>query len=104
MDILQKLWSIISGISILFTVMFLFFFFKNLHSELSIRRGIKTIQKDMKIVYVEHINNMWMMYDKFNHAFICQASTESELQLMATAMFPNKQILTISDDITIGRT
>ena len=98
MQILHTIWNVISVISVIFMAVFLYFFIINVYKELKVRENVEVIKKTMKIVYVEQVGNVWHMYDKFGHHFICQASTEKELWDKATSMYPDMKIFTSTKD------
>ena len=103
MEILNTIWAVISVISVIFTVMFLYFFIINVYRELKVKDNVDVIKKTMKIVYVEQVDNMWHMYDKFGHHFICQATTEAELLIKAEHMFPDMKVITTTKEFTVER-
>jgi hypothetical protein len=103
MQILHIVWTIISVISVIFTVIFLYFFIINVYKELKVKDNVEVIKKTMKIVYIEQVGNMWHMYDKFGHNFICQAPTEAELLNKAEHMFPDMKVITTTKEFTVER-
>ena len=96
MEILHTIWTIISVISVIFTVMFIYYFIKNVYVELTLVKDVDKFKKTVKLVYVEQIDGMFRMHDKFTHHYICQAPTEEELWNIANAKFPNVKVLTTS--------
>ena len=102
MEILYKIWLVISVLSTIFTVMFIYYFIKNVYIELTLAKDVNKFKQTVKLVYVEQIGNMWHMYDKFTHHYICQAPTEKELWDIANTKFPNVKVLTtsISTEVT----
>jgi hypothetical protein len=103
METLHTIWAVISVISVIFTVMFLYFFIINVYRELKVKDNVDVIKKTMKIVYVEQVDNMWHMHDKFGHHFICQAPTEQEVLDKANQMFPDMKIITTTKEFTVER-
>ena len=100
MQLLYTIWFIISTLSVIFTVTFIYFFIKNIRIELD---GVKTFKATVKLVYVEQVGNMYLMYDKINNHYICQAPTEQELWEIAKNKFPNMQVLSINQDAEIKK-
>ena len=102
MEILHTIWTVISIISVVFTVMFVYYFIKNVYVELTLAKDVDKFKQTIKLVYVEQIDGMFRMHDKFTHHYICQASTEEELWDIANAKFPNVKVLTtsISTEVT----
>jgi len=103
MEILHTIWTVISVISVIFTAIFVYFFIINVNKELTTRENVEDIKKTMKIVYVEQVDNMWHMHDKFGHHFICQAATEQELLDKAKQMYPDMKIITTTKEFTVER-
>ena len=100
MQLLYTIWFIISTLSVIFTITFIYFFIKNIRIELD---GVKTFKATVKLVYVEQVGNMYLMYDKINNHYICQAPTEQELWEIAKNKFPNMQVLSINQDAEIKK-
>ena len=96
MEILYKIWLVISVLSTIFTVMFIYFFIKNVYVELTLVKDVDKFKKTVKLVYIEQVDGMFRMHDKFTHHYICQAPTEKELWDIANAKFPNVKVLTTS--------
>ena len=102
MEILNTIWTVISIFSVIFTVMFVYYFIKNVYVELTLAKDVDKFKKTVKLVYVEQVDGMFRMHDKFTHHYICQASTEKELWDIADTKFPNVKVLTtsISTEVT----
>ena len=96
MEILNTIWTVISIISVVFTVMFVYYFIKNVYVELTLAKDVDKFKQTVKLVYVEQVDGMFRMHDKFTHHYICQASTEEELWDIANTKFPNVKVLTTS--------
>ena len=96
MEILNTIWTVISIFSVVFTVMFVYYFIKNVYVELTLAKDVDKFKKTVKLVYVEQIDGMFRMHDKFTHQYICQAATEKELWDIADTRFPNVKVLTTS--------
>ena len=99
MEILYKIWLVISVISVLFTVMFFYIFLKNLRSELNLSKDVERFKQTVKLVYIEQVDGMYRMHDKFTHHYICQAATEEELWDIAKQQLPNMKILTADIEV-----
>jgi len=100
MEILYKIWLVISVISVLFTVMFFYIFLKNLRSELNLSKDVEKFKQTIKLVYVEQVDGMYRMHDKFTHSYICQAATEEELWELAKQQLPDMKIITADIEVT----
>ena len=102
MEILHTIWTILSIFSVTFTVMFVYYFIKNVRAELNLNKDVKKFKQTVKLVYIEQVDGMYRMHDKFTHHYICQAPTEKELWDIADIRFPNVKVLTtsISTEIT----
>ena len=96
MEILYKIWLVISVLSTIFTVMFIYYFIKNVYVELTLAKDVDKFKQTIKLVYVEQVDGMYRMHDKFTHHYICQAPTEKELWDIADIRFPNVKVLTTS--------
>ncbi len=96
MEILNTIWLVISVFSVIFTVMFVYYFLKNVRAELNLNKDVKKFKQTVKLVYVEQVDGMYRMHDKFTHHYICQAATEKELWDIADTRFPNVKVLTTS--------
>ena len=100
MEILYKIWLVISVLSVLFTVMFFYIFLKNLRSELNLSKDVERFKQTIKLVYVEQIDGMYRMHDKFTHSYICQAASEEELWELAKQQLPDMKIITADIEVT----
>ncbi len=96
MEILNTIWLVISVFSVIFTVMFVYYFLKNVRAELNLNEDVKKFKQTVKLVYIEQVDGMYRMHDKFTHHYICQAPTEKELWDIADTRFPNVKVLTTS--------
>ena len=96
MEILNTIWTVISIFSVIFTVMFVYYFIKNVYVELNLNKDVKKFKQTVKLVYIEQVDGMYRMHDKFTHHYICQAPTEKELWDIADIRFPNVKVLTTS--------
>ena len=93
MEILYTIWIIYSGLCVLFTTVFLINLIRNIRREINIIEDVQQFKQTAKLVYVEQVDGMYRMHDKFTHHYICQASSEKELWAAADSMFPNVQIM-----------
>jgi hypothetical protein len=96
MEILNTIWTVISIFSVVFTVMFIYYFIKNVYVELTLAKDVDKFKQTIKLVYVEQVDGMFRMHDKFTHHYICQAPTEKELWDIVDTRFPNVKVLTTS--------
>ena len=83
-------------ISMIFTTIFLIGLVRNIRREIDLIEDVSRFKKTVKLVYVEQVDGMFRMHDKFTHHYICQASTEKELWETADAMFPNVKVMSTS--------
>ena len=100
MEILNTIWLVISVFSVIFTVMFVYYFLKNVRAELNLNKDVKKFKQTVKLVYIEQVDGMFRMHDKFTHHYICQAPTEKELWELAKPQLPNMKILTADIEVT----
>ena len=103
MEILYKIWLVISVLSVIFTVMFIYFFIKNVRVELDLVKDVDKFKKTVKLVYVEQVDGMFRMHDKFTDHYICQAKTEQELWTIADAKFPNVKVMSTSIEAEVKK-
>ena len=102
MEILHTIWTVISIISVVFTVIFFWNLVGNIRKELNLNKDVEKFKQAVKLVYIEQVDGMYRMHDKFTHQYICQAPTEKEMWDIADTRFPNVKVLTtsISAEIT----
>ena len=102
MEILYTIWIVYSIVCVLFTTFFLINLIRNIRKEINLIEDVNKFKKTVKLVYVEQIDGMFRMHDKFTHQYICQAPTEKELWDIADIRFPNVKVLTtsISTEVT----
>jgi hypothetical protein len=96
MEILHKIWTVYSIACVIFTTVFLWNLVVNIRRELNLVKDVEKFKKTIKLVYVEQVDGMFRMHDKFTHQYLCQAATEKELLDIADAKFPNVKVLTTS--------
>ena len=73
----------------------------NIRKELDLVKGVDKFKKTVKLVYIEQVDGMFRMHDKFTHHYICQAPTEQELWDIADAKFPNVKVMSTSIDAEV---
>ena len=96
MEILHTIWTVYIIACVTFTTIFLWNLVRNIRKEINLIEDVKQFKQTAKLVYVEQVDGMYRMHDKFTHHYICQASTEQELWDIANAKFPNVKVLTTS--------
>lgn len=77
----------------IFATVFLINLIRNIRRELNLIEDVQKFKQTAKLVYVEQVDGMYRMHDKFTHHYICQASSEKELWETANAMFPNVKVM-----------
>ena len=90
-------------ISMIFTTIFLIGLVRNIRKEIQLIEDVGRFKKAVKLVYVEQVDGMYRMHDKFTHHYICQAPTEKELWETADAMFPNVKVMSTSIDAEVTK-
>ena len=93
MEILHTIWTVYSIVCVTFTTIFLWNLVRNIRKEINLIEDVKHFKQTAKLVYVEQVDGMYRMHDKFTHHYICQASSEKELWEAADSMFPNVKIM-----------
>ena len=96
MQILMNILIVYGVISMIFTTIFLFGLVRNIRNEIKLIEDVEKFKKTVKLVYVEQVDGMYRMHDKFTHHYICQAATEKELWAIADAKFPNVKVMSTS--------
>jgi hypothetical protein len=99
MEILHTIWTVISIISVIFTAIFFWNLVGNIRKELNLSKDVEKFKQTVKLVYVEQVDGMYRMHDKFTHHYICQAATEEELWDLAKEQLPNMKILTTDIEV-----
>ena len=100
LNVIANILYVAGVISLIVVALFVYFFIKNYRELKKLDRqmnGLGTALKDVKLVYVEQVNNMSYMYDRYTQTFVCQAVTEDELWDMAKKLFPGKEVM-LSDN------
>jgi len=98
MQILLNVLIAYGVVCMIFTTFFLIGLVRNIRRELNIVGQAKELAKTTKLVYVEQVNGMYLMHDKITHHFVAQAESELELWRIARERFPDKNIMTMSED------
>ena len=96
MQFLTNILIVYGVISMIFTTVFLIGLVRNIRREIDLIEDVDRFKKTVKLVYVEQVDGMYRMHDKFTHHYICQATTEKELWETADAMFPNVKVMSTS--------
>jgi hypothetical protein len=76
---------------------------RNIRREIDLIEDVSRFKKTVKLVYVEQVDGMFRMHDKFTHHYICQASSEKELWETADAMFPNVKVMSTSIEAEVKK-
>ena len=103
MEILHIIWTVISIISVIFTAIFFWNLVGNIRKELNLSKDVEKFKQTVKLVYVEQVDGMYRMHDKFTHHYICQAKTEQELWTIADAKFPNVKVMSTSIEAEVKK-
>ena len=103
MEILHTIWTVYSILCVIFTTVFLWNLARNIRREIDLVKDTDTVKKTMKLVYIEQVDDMFRMHDKFTHQYICQASTVKELWDLADAKFPNVKIMSTSISTEVNK-
>lgn len=77
----------------IFATVFLINLIRNIRRDLNLLKDVQQFKQTAKLVYVEQVDGMYRMHDKFTHHYICQAASEKELWETANAMFPNVKVM-----------
>ena len=103
MEIIYTIWIVYSGLCVLFTTVFLINLIRNIRREINIIEDVQQFKQTVKLVYVEQVDGMYRMHDKFTHTYICQAATEKELWEAADSMFPNVKVMSTTIDAEVKK-
>jgi hypothetical protein len=87
----------------IFTTIFLIGLIRNIRKEINLVEDVDKFKKTIKLVYIEQVDGMYRMHDKFTHQYICQAKTEQELWDIADIKFPNVKVLSTSIDAEVTK-
>ena len=99
MNILNALFTAYVTVSTICFTVFLVGLIRNIRKEIDIVKGVDTVKKTMKLVYVEQVAGMFHMYDIATNSFICQAYTEEELWEIAKNKFPDLKVISLDKDV-----
>lgn len=97
MDIILGILFFFESIFAVIGFVFVYLFFKNVRIIKNEANKLDKALKEVKLVYIEQVNNMLMMHDRYSRSFVAQASTEDELWAKAKELFPGKELI-LSDD------
>ena len=103
MEILHTIWTVYSIACVTFTTIFLWNLIRNIRKEINLIEDVKQFKQTAKLVYVEQVDGMYRMHDKFTHHYICQAATEKELWETAEAKFPNVKVMSTTIEAEVKR-
>jgi hypothetical protein len=103
MEILYTIWIVYSTLCVLFTTFFLINLIRNIRREIGLIEDVKQFKNTVKLVYIEQVDGMYRMHDKFTHHYICQASSEKELWEIADAKFPNVKVMSTTIEAEIKK-
>jgi len=103
MEILHTIWTVYSVACVIFTTIFLWNLVRNIRKEIQLIEDVGKFKKTVKLVYIEQVDGMYRMHDKFTHHFICQAATEKELWDLADARFPNVKVMSTSIEAEVEK-
>ena len=103
MQFLTNILIVYGVICMIFTTIFLIGLVRNIRKEIDLIEDVGKFKKTVKLVYVEQVDGMYRMHDKFTHHYICQAATEKELWDLADAKFPNVKVMSTSIDAEVTK-
>ena len=103
MEILHTIWTVYSIACVTFTTIFLWNLVRNIRKEINLIEDVKKFKQNVKLVYIEQVDDMFRMHDKFTHQYICQAPTEKELWDIADTRFPNVKVLSTSIEAEVTK-
>ena len=103
MEILNTIWTVYSIACVTFTTIFLWNLIRNIRKEINLIEDVRQFKQTAKLVYVEQVDGMYRMHDKFTHTYICQAATEKELWEAADSMFPNVKVMSTTIDAEVKK-
>ena len=103
MEILNTIWTVYSIACVTFTTIFLWNLVRNIRREVNLIEDVRQFKQTAKLVYVEQVDGMYRMHDKFTHHYICQAATEKELWETAEAKFPNVKVMSTTIEAEVKK-
>lgn len=103
MEFLKAVLIVYAGFSVIFTTFFLIGLLRNIRREINLIENVDRFKKTVKLVYVEQVDGMYRMHDKFTHHYICQATTEKELWETANSLFPNVKVMSTTIEAEVKK-
>lgn len=103
MQILQTILMIYAIFCVAFTTIFIINLVRNIRREINLIEDVQRFKQTVKLVYVEQVDGMYRMHDKFTHHYICQATTEKELWETADSLFPNVKIMSTTIEAEVKK-
>ena len=103
MEILHTIWTVYSIVCVTFTTIFLWNLMRNIRKEINLIEDVKQFKQTAKLVYIEQVDGMYRMHDKFTHHYICQASSEKELWETADSMVPNVKVMSTTIEAEVKK-
>lgn len=112
LDVLNLIWSTYVILCIVFTSLILWGMFRRYRKTGTIFESVKPKTKaqnlfpkefinegnalnKMKLVTVEKVDNLFMMYDSVNNTFISQGATRAELWANAKLRYPELELISV---------
>lgn len=93
-NILQFLMGFVAGYALIFLVKW-FFIYRNADR---LKQEVSAIIKDhCKVVRVETVDDIHLMYDHLTGNFVCQGKDEGDLWRRAYELFPSKEFIIRSE-------
>ena len=103
MQILLNILIAYGVVCMIFTTIFLIGLVRNIRKEIQLIEDVGKFKKTVKLVYIEQVDGMYRMHDKFTHHYICQAATEKELWDIADTKFPNVKVMSTTIDAEVTK-
>ena len=103
MQILQTILMIYAVFCVAFTTIFIINLVRNIRREINLIEDVQRFKQTVKLVYVEQVDGMYRMHDKFTHHYICQATTEKELWETADSLFPNVKVMSTTIEAEVKK-
>jgi Ca2+/Na+ antiporter len=102
LEFISFLFSVIATFVILFCVIFVFLFFRNLRKiqeESQMIAENEEAGKSVMLVYYEKVDNMLHMYDRLTNYFVAHGKDENEMWERAQLRYPEVSLV-LSDEST----
>jgi len=96
LEFISFLFSVIVTFIVLFCVVFVFLFFKNLkkfQEESKMLEQNQEAGKSVMLVYYEKVDNMLHMYDRLTNFFVAQGKDENDLWANAQLRYPEVNLV-----------